>query len=468
MAFCSNCGEKMVEGAAFCYKCGNSLNVRKEGVIKKEDIFQPDIEVEKEDSDLKIKRCPSCGYGIPSFVASCPACGNEFRSVKNSDTLKKLVSQVDECEREIAGNQKKYHSGFMSWSPSGKIAWIIINAILFMVPLCFYFIWPMIRIKRDPQLTPEERKLVSLIENFPIPNDRESVLETLVYAKEKIDFISKERLHSKNLYWTGLWIQKAEQIKQKADLLFPKDEVVKKTYQEILKDKKSVGIKTVKKAFLGIFLFLIVSITVVAQIYNFNRKMEEERRLVIPDTELGRLLPELPEMEGKIRLSHSEYLSIEGYHFDFSSYEAYKKKCIARGFTIDSKEDGISYEAFNAEGYKLRVSCYKNELSINVNGKIKMGKFQMPNTKIAGLLPIPKSDYGLVSYSGKDSFTLYIGNTNTEDFNDYIDECAKKGFTENVLQHDNSYYADNKDGFHLSLNYQGFQTMYISIYKEMK
>lgn len=456
MAFCSNCGKGLEEDASFCSKCGKAVS----GLEDTDGTF---FSKTGTGEDFQIKRCPSCGYGIPSFVAFCPACGNEFRSAKISETLEHLISQVDDCEKEIEKNPQKYSTGYMSWSSSEKFFWILFNMLLFMIPLCIYFIWPMFLVKREPKLSLEEKRLANLIQNFPIPNDRESVLETLVFAKEKIDFISKERMNRKNFYWTRLWIQKAEQLEQKAELLFPGDEVVKKTYQEIIRDKKSVNLKIVKKAILGSFLLVIISLAVVGQIYNVNRTIEEDKKLRIPDTELGRLLPELGEVEGNVRLSSSEYLTIECPKFDFSAYEAYKEKCMEKGFFIDPEVSSISYEAYNSEGYKLRISCYDNRLRVTVNAKMEMQKIVWPSTKLAKLLPAPKSDFGKISYSTNEYFTVYIGKTTMEDFNTYMNACVELGFTEEMALYDKSYSALNRDGIKLSIRYQGYDIMYIDI-----
>ena len=58
---------------------------------------------------------------------------------------------------------------------------------------------PLIKINFTPKLSREEKQLASLIENFSFPNDRESILEALVFAKEKIDFISSEKVDRKSV-----------------------------------------------------------------------------------------------------------------------------------------------------------------------------------------------------------------------------------------------------------------------------
>ena len=83
-------------------------------------------------------------------------------------------------------------------------------------------------------------------------------MSALIFAKEKIDFISKESINRKTAYWMRLWCTKAEQLKQKADLLFPDDSIVKDSYNEITADENRVN-RTIKiKAIVGLVILVIV------------------------------------------------------------------------------------------------------------------------------------------------------------------------------------------------------------------
>ena len=74
MAFCSNCGERIEEGANFCNKCGKPVN---------ENYSSRKVTYEGE-----IHKCPNCGEILNSFVSNCPTCGYELRSVNTSNTVK--------------------------------------------------------------------------------------------------------------------------------------------------------------------------------------------------------------------------------------------------------------------------------------------------------------------------------------------------------------------------------------------
>lgn len=83
----------------------------------------------------------------------------------------------------------------------------------------------------------------------------------------------------------------------------------------------------------------------------------------------------------------------------------------------------------------------------------KFSEFKWPDSEIAKLLPVPKSNFGEIEHETSSSFHIYVGKTTKEDFNAYVDSCKEKGFTSDYSSSDNSYSADNTEGYHLSLDY---------------
>lgn len=458
MGFCKKCGEEFRDDASFCGNCGTPTGIV---TLNASDFkFQT---IKKDGEDFEIKRCPSCGQGIPSFVAICPACGNEMSSAKISKTLNNFIYQINQSEKKIAKNQNYYSSGFMSWNLEKKLFWILLNIVFFCIPLSFYLILPLFSKRTTPSLSLEEKEMVSLIENYPVPNDRSSILETMVYTKEKIDFISKETVNRKSYFWIRLWSHKAEGLKEKADILFPEDKVVAETFREIYLDRKNVNKRILSKAFFG-FILLIATLSFLAF---FTREYERRARfgrfLVMPETELGKLLPKLEEVEGEVTLQSSKYLSIECRKFSMEAFEEYKKRCIESGFDIDPEVDGSSYTAYNKDGYKLRISNYENVLKIRLQGKLVMRKISIPATTLGNLLPRPKSDIGKVEYSTKEYLTIYIGNTSLKDYDDYVKQCMEAGFEEDISIYGKYFRASNKEGYKLRVRYEGFQIIEINV-----
>ena len=376
--FCIKCGAKNNFEAKFCRSCGSPIQVinNPQKVEKMPDVPQ---EVKKE-SDMpqngkitysdrkqefvgKILKCPACGEIIPSFTAICPACGHELNSIKNSDILEKFIEQVNKCEELIAGNKTQNKQGWATWGKAKKLGWVLLNIIFFCIPLFYYFIWRflispvlgLIRIKTKPMLSKEEQQLVSLIENFPFPNDRETILAALIFAKEKIDFISKENIDRKSAYWVRLWCSKAEQLKQRADLLFPKDVIVNQSYAEILDDKNRVEKKIKGKAIIGIiimvafFTFYIVRTGFLHNISNTYRHdaegINQDAKYNWSENDFTKIIAK-PESEyGKIIYEYSNSFGIEIYKVSFEEFDSYTSVCRNQGFDNNVTKTNTFYSA---------------------------------------------------------------------------------------------------------------------------
>ena len=194
MAFCSNCGQKLMEGAKFCSECG----------IKIEAITQSGNEQRKVYFDGEIHKCPNCGASLNSFVANCPSCGYELRGVSAVGSVRELADKLQAIEEKRgAGNwadvlkQKFLNKGRLSWVDQQKI---------------------------------------SLIKNYGIPNTKEDILEFLIMASaQKSAF--KDGIGNEIPQIYDAWDMKMEQAFQKAILNFGADtEYLNKL--KLLMDKK--------------------------------------------------------------------------------------------------------------------------------------------------------------------------------------------------------------------------------------
>lgn len=88
-------------------------------------------------------------------------------------------------------------------------------------------------------------------------------------------------------------------------------------------------------------------------------------------------------------------------------------------------------------------------------------EFKWPDSEIASLIPTPKSSIGKIEDDSYNYLRVYVSNTTKEQFNDYIDECKKKGFTVDYSKSDDSYSAKNKDGYDLDIQYEDNNVMEI-------
>lgn len=132
----------------------------------------------------EIHKCPNCGEIVDSLVTNCLSCGYEIRGSKISDTVQKFTSEIAQAENE---NQK-----------------------------------------------------ISIIRNFPIPNDKESIFEFMILASSNFDANAQNK--DKDL--SDAWMVKFEQCYQKAKLIFNDDDFSKikniydKCHSQMLKAKK--------------------------------------------------------------------------------------------------------------------------------------------------------------------------------------------------------------------------------------
>lgn len=362
MLYCTNCGEKLAEGAKFCANCGQTVESPQRGTS----------EQRKTVYEGEIHKCPNCGEIINSFVSICPACGFELNSKRVNTVLQDFIKEINECEQMIASSPQAGKTGWASWGKSKRIWWVILNIFFLCIPLAIYVAIPLLMVKATPKLTKEEKRMASLVENFPFPNDRESILNALIFAKEKIDFVSKETVNRKNVYWMRLWCAKAEQLKQKAELLFPNDSIVRDSYNEISADENRVN-RTIKiKAVVGLVILVIVGVFCVT-CYGGNIGVTDNKDYNTTfEWQTTGLFAELPKPDtnnGKIVMETEKQINIELYNISADDFDVYVKKCREAGFTSEvTKTDGVFY-ATDEEGYDLNLfyDAQKDVLSIYIS-----------------------------------------------------------------------------------------------------
>ena len=453
MAFCSNCGQQLDDKAKFCSACGTArLDQQTANENKRKTVYEGEI-----------RKCPNCGEVIDAFTAKCPACGFELNSKKVSSALQDFIREINECEKIIANSPTSGKSVWSSWSKGKRFGWVVLNIFFLGIPLVFYLALPLVTMKSTPKLTTEEKRMASLIENFSFPNDRESILSALVFTKEKIDFISKETINRKTAYWMRLWCAKAEQLKQKADLLFPNDPIVRDSYNEITADENRVN-KVIKvKAIVGLVLLIAAIMFFFVRNGTFGDIGVANKVVEIPETELSVLMPQIEGGKGELVTNNSEYFSVNYVGISSSEFEAYKKECMDKGFTIDCENTGSLFDAYNEDGYNIRITYYDSKMNITVTDDLEMRTIVWPSSKIAELIPVPDSDYGNISSSSDTCLIIYIGNMTIDDYTKYVNECIKKGFDQKMSQTDEHYHADNKDGYHVQVEYRGFNTVFIRV-----
>lgn len=230
-------------------------------------------------------------------------------------------------------------------------------------------------------------------------------------------------------------------------------------------NQDAITIKRKKPFFKRWWFIILVVIEVMAIVRSIAGIAREEKKTIVwADIILGDILPEPPVNKGYIYTNSIDELHISIYNISETQYAQYVKECRERGFTIDEETDGFSdsFKAFNDQGYQLSLEHFVS-LEIELNAPMQLDNISWPDSTAGELLPAPKSTTGKFSSESSTGFSVYVGNTSKDDFAAYVSACSNNGFNIDYRKSDTYYYADNADGWHISLNYEGGNIMYIDI-----
>lgn len=356
MAFCSNCGNKLKDGAKFCSYCGERTSAPE----PKEPPRATQSERKSEFAGTQIK-CPACGSDIPSLTAICPSCGHEITTARGSDAVASFIAAIDDCDKRIAAQgptTKK--GGWSTWKAWKKIGWVLLNIYFFCIPLLIYYLRPYFRFNKTPVLSPEEKHKATIIENYTFPNDRGSILEALLFIKSKASFLSNEKANAYNSYWMRLWKQKAEQLHQQAELLFPGDRIANDAFTSIqnangqMKKKMQIRVGIT----LGIILIALLCMMIrgCCSDSSSNNSYDSNATYDWPQNQYTEIIPKPSSETGKIVSERPEQLWFEVYNITEDQFEAYVKECREVGFVVDLVKSGTLFTAYNDDGYYLSVT----------------------------------------------------------------------------------------------------------------
>ena len=257
-AFCSNCGTKLNDGAKFCHGCGSAVGVPNTPLpivqstvatapvvdvpkavssaatisvevppVETPSVEPPPVEQQKRTFGERrqeyigtVYKCPHCGAVITQTTVVCPDCGNKI-------TGRAAVSSVQDFKEQLMEIEK---------SRIGGLGGAILSASI--------------------MVDPADKKKLALIQNFPIPNSIDDILEFMMLAFANIDVglskntalnkwnkvaSSMESSSSIKRSISNAWVSKMQQAYQKAELLFPNDPAfsgIQRVYSEKMKELK--------------------------------------------------------------------------------------------------------------------------------------------------------------------------------------------------------------------------------------
>ena len=208
-----------------------------------------------------------------------------------------------------------------------------------------------------------------------------------------------------------------------------------------------------------ILLAVIAVLIVMVSISNMGEKIEWDNMV------LGEMLPEPPNDRGEIFNNDSEELRIDIEDVSAKEYVEYVSLCEKEGFVVESKNEANDFSAYNANGYKLSIDYLESasEMGITLKKPMEMNAITWPTSTAGKQLPSPKSTIGKFSYEYDDDFFVYVGNTSKADYVEYVNACSENGFNIDYSKGDDYYYADNNEGWHVDICYEGNNIMSINI-----
>ena len=211
------------------------------------------------------------------------------------------------------------------------------------------------------------------------------------------------------------------------------------------------------------WFYVIAAIALIAVISAISGGKGKGEKIEWSKIELRDQLPEPPSNRGTLFENSDEefWVSLDGVSDD--QYNDYLDACVDKGFTVDADKSSYSYKAYNADGYSLDMSHIGDGLSITLKAPMEFGSITWPSSTVGNMLPAPKSTTGKFSYEHDDSFFVYVGETSKADYDQYVADCSANGFNINYDKGDTYYRADNADGYHISLKYEGNNIMTVEI-----
>lgn len=194
-------------------------------------------------------------------------------------------------------------------------------------------------------------------------------------------------------------------------------------------------------------------------------KGTEAQELDWPTTGIATVLPEPSSDRGEIYVDSDDKFDADVAEYEQADYESYVEACRERGFTIDEENSSFSFEAYSSEGYRVVLAYFDSseEMSVMLYAPVEMGDIAWPTEGPGSLVPVPESLTGVVNGDSSTRFSVEIGNTSPESYASYVDACMAAGFNVDYTRDDDSFSADNAEGAHVSVQYEGFNTMGITV-----
>ncbi len=215
---------------------------------------------------------------------------------------------------------------------------------------------------------------------------------------------------------------------------------------------------------------LFLALTMLLTLCACGKDAEKEQKWEEFDWDVLELSDYLPKPEkcyGELSVDRTDCLSFNLAEVDKAAFKAYREACIEAGYTIDAENTGDVYDAFNTDGYNVRM-IYQDwrdepEISVTLEAPEKMAQFEWPTSGLGSLVPPTTSTLGRVCWDNEKSYIVHVGEMSIEQFNSYVKSCEDAGFVLERSRGEESYSALNEDGYKVHLMYLGWNCIEVSV-----
>lgn len=473
MAFCSNCGKELTPGAKFCADCGTPVAPTTSSEPKRTTVFEGDIH-----------KCPHCGETLKAFETVCPTCGTELRGAKSSSAISALAEKLERAESD------KQRIIIIKNFPIPNTKEDIFEFMV-LASTNFDSSYYVTHLHEDDISDAWLIKIEQCYSKARLAFGGDSDFERIdnIYQKIKSECAEKE---SRVKYEEKSQREAAERAENEKVFKKSKLRIAIIVFAVISALFIAVAFAD-GKILAGVIAIAMLALFVVAFLMGSNVIKEKVRNmrlipfilalvLMIPyfatyssgslvggssakwdNILLNEYAPKPTMTSARVMTNSREEFYIYDIKCSQNDYYDYVDACKDFGYDYEIiEEDEYSFEAYNEAGYQIKVS-YIMTLTVELNAPMSMSTIEWPNSDIAKLIPQPKSLYGKIEWEHDYGFVIYIGNTTLSEYKDYVNSIYNGGFNLDYSKGDTYFWADNADGYHVNVEYKGFNTMFIRI-----
>ena len=179
-----------------------------------------------------------------------------------------------------------------------------------------------------------------------------------------------------------------------------------------------------------------------------------------------KLFPELPITTDKnvyILTDSLEELKFEIKDINLDEQKKYLDKCKNLGYTIDAVSKEKSYKGFAKSGFKLITNSEENNLTVLLTAPMKMSEIKFKKDGLYRKIPLVDTTKGNLIKDKETVLEFYLGDISKEKYLSYVDKCKNLGFNKKVKNTDTSYKAEDEEEYRITVNYEGFNQIYIKV-----